>query len=87
MPGKAHENCVSCFQIHKNDQGTVFASHHGFARGNNQGARMKLKLDKTMIVLWLVVALSSASAVWMLAGGGAHTLDEGLVKAVKKLRF
>jgi hypothetical protein len=48
---------------------------------------MKLKLDKTMIVLWLIVALSSASAVWILAGGGAHKLDEGLVKAAKKLRF
>jgi hypothetical protein len=46
---------------------------------------MRLKLDKTMVVLWLVIALSSASALWMLAGGGAHKLDEGLVKAAKKL--
>ncbi|MGL4577135.1 MAG: hypothetical protein ACRCV9_20280 [Burkholderiaceae bacterium] len=48
---------------------------------------MKLKLDKTMIALWLIVALASASAVWMLAGGSTHKLDEGLIKAVKKLQF
>jgi hypothetical protein len=33
---------------------------------------MKLKLDKTMVVLALVVALSSISALWMLASGSSH---------------
>jgi hypothetical protein len=44
-------------------------------------------LNKTALWMWLVVALSSASALWMLSAGSPHKLDEGLVKAAKKIRL
>jgi hypothetical protein len=49
---------------------------------------MKFKqINRTALWMWLVVALSGASALWMLAADSPHKLDEGLVKAAKKFRM